>query len=308
MVQFKITYSPLHDDEDYVANSYWKLGRQLNSTTKSLKRSLIEVRFYFKSSANKERLVSLLFRYKRGLLSYEGYTIAELKGFCIQRGLAIAENAKKDIIVRYLEEEDERATFTRFLDLPAELRNRIYTMHFESFRKLDLPTTPPITQVCRQLRQETLILFWQSCKAIVDTGGSFRLDEAPRCTHRLIRRKTYGYPPSRETFRLFSALPSLQLGNIRKFELEGVIATPTHWVSASWDIDLGSGRSGVHVTAIEPDPSIEGCPDDFRAWRTKYESRIKKGLEAMMAREGTAKLRRDDLQLLRRMFEAMDGE
>jgi hypothetical protein len=210
--------------------------------------------------------------------------------------------------VRELEADDERATFTKFLGLPPELRNRIYTVHFESFPNLDLPTTPPITQVSRQLRQETLTLFYHTCKLIINIHRETFDDEPPRCIRRLIRDRLFKEQPSRATSRLFSIFPSQHLGSIRKFQLRGMIGTPTRWIEVSWEVDLGGGRSGVRITAVVPKPRFQNYLDIFRPAREKYEPRIRQTLEAIVTREGSEKLRRDDLQLLRRMFEAIDGE
>ncbi|KAF7197818.1 hypothetical protein HII31_00907 [Pseudocercospora fuligena] len=62
----------------------------------------------------------------------------------------------------------------RFMDLPAELRNRIYAFTFQNEknfgeqRSLALLATPAITRVSKQIRQETLPLFFATT--------SFRLD------------------------------------------------------------------------------------------------------------------------------------
>ncbi|KAI5359876.1 hypothetical protein Slin15195_G117360 [Septoria linicola] len=54
-------------------------------------------------------------------------------------------------------------TFHRFLDLPPELRNRIYETYFAEFKTpLYAPSQPPITKVSRQLRAETLAMFYGS--------------------------------------------------------------------------------------------------------------------------------------------------
>lgn len=64
-------------------------------------------------------------------------------------------------IINLLEEADEDATFDQFLELPPELRNYIFMLQFQTFDPFTLgqPLSPPITTVCRQLRQETISLF-----------------------------------------------------------------------------------------------------------------------------------------------------
>ena len=145
---------------------FWKLEAHpspLFYGVRELKRKLDEQGYYYKSSATKARLRDLLVRYDRGLLSYEKYTPKELKEFAVQRHLDIPTDTKKDVLVSTLEQADEDATFDRIFDLPPELRNHIYTLHFEQFSVCNRPITPPITQASRQLRQESLLLFYRTC-------------------------------------------------------------------------------------------------------------------------------------------------
>lgn len=285
------------------ANMYWKLGRPSDNTTAQIKQFFKDKGFHFKESASKTRLLTLYSRFERELLSYEACTTAELKAFCLQRKILLTGNLKKGVLVLRLEEEDEDATFSQFLDLPPELRNRVYSIHFESFANLALPTTPPITRVSQQLRQETLLLFYQSCTAIVNISGATS-DTLPRVYPRFHfgRPNTLRYKgDAAATGALFSGLAEPYLGNLRTLCLRGTVTTATAWVEASWDFDLASGVISARVTRFEADPE-DDLMDGLPAAREEHGVRIKTELETIVAREGKIKLRRDDLELFRRVL------
>ena len=92
-------------------------------------------------------------------MSYEGRSVDELRAFCKARGLpAKATTASR--LARALEKADDLATFPRFLDLPAEIRNIIYELHFHDFDPFrGQHAQPPLTLASKQLRSEALPLF-----------------------------------------------------------------------------------------------------------------------------------------------------
>lgn len=60
-------------------------------------------------------------------------------------------------------------------DLAAELRIMIYTFHLQDLdtQSAELPITPPLTQVSRQLRSESLPLFYSTCSLSLNRSMSF---------------------------------------------------------------------------------------------------------------------------------------
>ncbi|KAK4496620.1 hypothetical protein PRZ48_012600 [Zasmidium cellare] len=101
----------------------------------------------------------------RGLLPYENpaITLEELQRFIRDRRLQPPNDppSRADCIA-VLEKADESQTFDRFLDLPPELRERIYGMYMAEFpRTLTFPTQPPLTLTSRLLRKEALPLFFK---------------------------------------------------------------------------------------------------------------------------------------------------
>lgn len=155
---------------------------------------------------------------------------------CHQRVLQLSDRVKKKAeIIALMEVADDDCMFARFLYLPPELRNRIYQLHFETFEALSRPSPPPLSKVSRQLRQETLVLFFQTCTARIMFIGEhphFGVFGIP--TH---LAKGGSVQPAHLARQLFAtALPN-HLGNIRKLQIEGPIflrhtIPPASWVSS----------------------------------------------------------------------------
>ena len=305
MVQFKVTKEELRRAALRGHNEYWKSGVPYKRSGASIKRELSAAKVYFKSSAKRDRLHELVARYERGLLSYDTCSTDELRKFCLQRQLVCASRPKKDDLVQGLEEADEMATFNRFLDLPPELRNRIYSLHFQTFEPLGRPTSPPITRTSRQLREETFLLFWQSCTLRIEnfvrsfwphTGlfESFIEADIPIWSNH-------------DALRTFSRLPEEYLGNIRKVRLVGAVSAPKpsmEWIYAEWHIDLGLHGDQVRMSVGEARCRPRDIPHGFDEERDKLEALLKAKFETIMAREGNNKLHREDLGALKGIFES----
>ena len=88
-------------------------------------------------------------------------------------------------MIKTLKKADENPSFSRFLDLSAEIRNEIYGLaiadiNSEGSRRVR-PVTPAISRTNRQIRTETVPLFFRStCQTIVVSSLS-----VGRFTHRL---------------------------------------------------------------------------------------------------------------------------
>lgn len=80
------------------------------------------------------RLRELFVRHQRGLLSYEGLTVGELRLFVVQRGLSSTTAAKATAatLKARLEQADEDATFNWFTELPPEIRQQVFEQYFAS--------------------------------------------------------------------------------------------------------------------------------------------------------------------------------
>ncbi|KAK3722716.1 hypothetical protein LTR37_002287 [Vermiconidia calcicola] len=264
-------------------------------------RSFLNNRNYlFKQSSKKPRLNRLATRAQRCLPSYETCSIKELKAICAQQRLQLSGLEKKQDLVDRLELEDESRTFNAFLDLPAELRNVIYFMHFDGFDAMDVPFPPPITTVSKQLRQETLLLFFRSCTFAVDLwnpgvhDGMFRQDRMDA---------------SWATKQVFTRLPTNYLGSIRQIQIEAPVFAQHGWRKTRWEVKVRSGDGTVSVQPFKRPYYCDAEPLDqerFPGLSEKVEGRLKQEFGAIAARHGEMKLQRADLGVLFRIFSVKD--
>ncbi|GAB7336244.1 hypothetical protein MBLNU13_g09004t3 [Cladosporium sp. NU13] len=143
-------------------DSYWKLG--LNS--------------YRNRTIREPGVVDAIGRYHRGLMSYEGRTVDELRAFCKARGLPTKATTASGL-ARALEKADDLATCSRFFDLPAGIRNVVYELHFDDFDAFkEKFVQPPLTLASKQLRSEALPLFY-NCATFGLTAG-YDLPRGPK--------------------------------------------------------------------------------------------------------------------------------
>jgi hypothetical protein len=140
-------------------------------------------------------------------MSYEGRGVDELQAFCKARGLPTkATTASR--LVRILVKADDAATFPRFFDLPAEIRNMIYELFFRDLKSFgNKHVQPPLTLASRQLRAEGLPLFYECA------------------TFDLFAQTARRMGPSKETVEMSSCIKSLlympaaNFKRIKKFNL-----------------------------------------------------------------------------------------
>lgn len=131
-------------------------------------KAILESRGYSTGQINdKKWLQESLFRADLGLMSYVPYSNDELKELIKARNIPAKldesgkARGKRTDLVFLLDVHDQKPDFHRFLELPAELRNRIYAMHFESLGEPQHPPSqPPLTLTSRQLRSEALPMFY----------------------------------------------------------------------------------------------------------------------------------------------------
>ena len=149
---------------------YWQL-QSYNDTHKIIMFS--EVKAWgckrAKESHSRSSLAEILQRRDRGLVCYDKCLGRELEVFlkarqvCPQRPARKTADAHRLAMIKALEQDDEAQKFERFLELPAELRKRIYELYFAEFKEvLRTPSKPPLARTCWQMRQEVLPLFFSS--------------------------------------------------------------------------------------------------------------------------------------------------
>ncbi len=119
--------------------------------------------FLCPNSARSDRVQALADRFLQALMSYDGCSNGELTAFCKSRGIVTkTTQAKEAELVQALEDADIDLRFEKFSDLPAELRVRIYKLHFDSLAGTGVGEQPPITRVSRLLRKEALPVFYDA--------------------------------------------------------------------------------------------------------------------------------------------------
>lgn len=145
-------------------SQYWKLGFDTNYTAREAVQYLEDHGYRCRLNAGKKFVMDAVGRCQRGLLSYEHLNIDELQSFCRPRRIS-SKAATVLGLARALEKADDAATFTRFFDLPPEIRVLIYELHYQDFDHLTTRhRQPPLTLTSRQLRVEALPLFYECAK------------------------------------------------------------------------------------------------------------------------------------------------
>lgn len=213
-------------------------GEATYTTARELRGELQKRDFSVLKSTNKTRSRVLYVRSQRGLLSYEGLPLRELKLFAAQRGWPVDGKATAADLKARLEQADDESTFDRFLDLPPELRRIVFSHYFRSLDdRSNHPTDdyyaiqrhisllfksqpPPIASACTQIRRESLPLFYECCEFSISTSPSSlksftsRLDRASKAF--LKSTSAYNFARIRVlhcAFRDFSMCFSLDLNN-----------------------------------------------------------------------------------------------
>lgn len=167
MVQYSKYSSAYYRTPDLVNKDYWKLDNTENNDQTQLLQRLQARGIACTPTSNqhgdRDRLAHLYSRAQRGLPFYDDMSYHELHRFCQSRRIKLPlddERHDRNRLQSILEQADEDATFDRFLDLPPELRVRIYEMHKASLDFGDFSVAPPITSVSKLVRVEALSVFF----------------------------------------------------------------------------------------------------------------------------------------------------
>lgn len=249
---------------------------------------------YSANPISAEEMIERSNRKERGLLLYNNCKIAELKTFIRARDLKmpVANRAKKAEFIAILEAADEVPEFSRFLGLPAEIRELIY-----SHRVRDLPTPlpelafqPPLTLVSKQIRQESLPVFHSEATFMLQFGtnaGSRGLRNGVHCLYTICL-------PS--AVCLQKGISDQALSRIRKLHVQVSIPGTNYndIAVATWQVDLNSAEK-PEIGEMKPWES-----SDYWAARQMpiYEA-IQGVLVEMWNRPKSSKIRRADVGILR---------
>ncbi|KAK4549763.1 hypothetical protein LTR36_005064 [Oleoguttula mirabilis] len=288
-------------------DEYWRLSTYKRTTTDELRRRLETKGHQIKKSASKAELITLAHRDDCGHFCYDRCTEAELVKFATVRGVNIvgvrlqgniapgmppkAPRASSTIAARLVKVDNDR-TFDRFLDLPAELRNRVYYYYYISAfpQKLTLPTAPPLARASKQLETEVLPVFYGT-----------------RTIHVTFERHAITMTKYAAEFKATdkTALFLRQLSRESVSEIRSLwVSLETWWkktnkehdsrVICTMDITLDR-LLGYTLKVAGP---MDGSGAKVQELRSGMQERAAKVLEAVAARGGAKKLRLEDVYAL----------
>lgn len=226
---------------------YWRLDDYKGDGPEALKPLVVRAGFNVSPRPSKGVLVNRLHRLARGALIYDKCSTAEIQGFLAARGLH--EPEKRDLAIRALHRADDEAQFPRFLELPPELRNRVYDFYFATMPTRMRPgVQAPITRASKLLRSETLPNFY----------GGVTLEL--RFSLRIGRRRSYALIPTNDVTLSLGQTSDTNLGFLRKVRItiihDNVINNegddPQRSAGLTLDIERKSGGSACTLMATYP--------------------------------------------------------
>lgn len=305
----------LHASSTPTHDSYWRLKAPNPSFTVPRLKGILESRGYATGQiTDKKWLQDSLFRADLGLMSYVPYSNDELREFIEARRIAARHDDDGKIrgrrmdLVLLLDCQDQQPDFHRFLDLPAELRNRIYRMYFDSLEEPQLaPSQPPLTVANRQLRSETLPMFYAWLRLPVQLScrdGSSML--------RMGRLRTSIYIPDKIELFFRNTRPE-NLTLIRRFrfsvredfDVRRPWAAPFNAMTA-FEIDLPEDGHGFRRLRFAQGP-WQGITSNFNLLRTAWRLRVRMRAWAhcLQYKDGHLMLDIDNIADVRKIMERL---
>jgi len=239
----------------------------------------------------------LVQRCERGLLSYDAYSVEELTKFAEDRGYYVVPPSTKKELVQLLEKADDDIKFEKVLELPAELRNRIYGAYFEALGVLPQKLTqPPLCSVSRQIRAESLPVFYAT--------ATFQL----RFVHTYTGPHNDPRPPFEDNgysiTRLTKHTQALRAGvtdeKLAQIKRTAVVVTAS-WLGTTpevWKVDLGERCDFGKSQRVAAVGAIDG-----RRWFVKLTNGLEELVKELVAKaEGTEKLVKSDIEKMRKVI------
>jgi hypothetical protein len=263
---------------------YWKMrdGQSLYYAY-ILRHELETNNFFAFKNTSTSRLRALFVRCQRGLPSYEGIPLRDLKRYAAQRALPPMDKKVTTLgaAKARLEQADDEATFDRFSDLPPELRQMIYTFYYTSSYRFGVSnhkSQPPITRASHETRRESLPLFYEHCGFSVLTATQI-VWLPQHCNVALDTR-------SKDWFK---ATADENFGRIKSISLHLTHKSSSFKLSLKNREDPISVSWGVLLHNQHLDPTVQERKD-------RLLSELRTMAMGIAAREGPLKLRKSDLQ------------
>lgn len=150
-------------------DEYWRYRIDCGLLADTLKRLLKDGGYNnIPDDYSLEQLQLQHLRMRKLMLNYHACTNAELLRFIRQRSSTegtkpILERKRlfnRRQMIETLQEEDEKQTFNRFLDLPNELQSLVAAFYMDFDHSLETPTQPPLARTSKHLRALALPIFY----------------------------------------------------------------------------------------------------------------------------------------------------
>ena len=269
---------------------YWMLYRVDRYEAEALRTKLRARNYGTSKTTSVSRLRALLVRCQRGLLSYDGLPLRELRLYAAQRGLPLPRGKKNTVktLKAQLEQADDENTFERFSDLPPELRQIIYSLYFKSLDdSRSWPSDkyqPPLTLTSRNIRQESLPLFYECCdfKVTMNAAGLVNI------------RKDFTTALATGSSAFFSNCSPQNFARVKVLVINIV----------GWDITLRLDLTNTEnlISVMWCFYSVYCVDSGLRPAQLERKSRLlqelHKAASDITARRGPLKLRKSDLKML----------
>ena len=149
---------------------YWKLKTYTIIRRSSVHGLVVELGYdNVNSTRPQAELINILDRHERGQVVYDQFPDQKLVDLADGTGYEekVKRNwslpyAKRLRLIEALQKADTRgSSFERFLELPAELRAKVYECYVLSLpQTLRTPLSPPFSRVCSLIRRELLPIFY----------------------------------------------------------------------------------------------------------------------------------------------------
>lgn len=268
--------------------TYWLLSDPDSFLTKaSIRTELEDIGYEPKKSASRVDLDALLRHARTDHVCYNKCTLEELKGYALNRGLISKKaNSGHARLVRLLLIADMNPTFTRFIDLPPQLRVRIYELYMADFttKSLRHPIDPPLTRTNRLLRSEALPIFYQQCTFCIE----IEIDAEPHPRRQLLQVQ-------RSSKAFIRALSSLKIRYMRQLEIKFHITISLAWGrcrAITAHITFNQAKDSYSLSFSLCQSSSRGT---YATDSAAIEAKLRSVLDHAVGRIGLDKLQADDL-------------
>ena len=317
MVQY-VTTRRANWYQDAIANprDFWKIQLRNDMKVTELRDFLRAQHIPVGQRALKPTLLAQHIRWQRGLPDYEKCSLPELRTLASNRGLfnmpGIRKPQRKAGFVARLEEADDGETFTRFLDLPAELRLRIYEFHFHSFetdvKALPAPFPIPITEVSSQLRSESLPLYYSICTFDFDvnqirrphfTGQHYYMNGENRFSSTSMQKFIHKGPAERIAMLRKVKIQGEMVNAQRPYNLALEVIPDDLWINTT--VDFGSDHKDANVGPHKEHTKNSGGAKSARL-REQTMALLRKVISGMNQRQGGKKLLASDISAICNIF------